>query len=63
MKLADNKELYLAYFVITCLLAMFYGSESMEEIAWRYVKVPELEQCVTLKLKDLEKVETIKKSM
>jgi hypothetical protein len=53
LKLGDNKELYLAYFLITCLLALFYGSESMEEVQRSYVKYEELERFATLKLREL----------
>ncbi|NPV26740.1 MAG: hypothetical protein HPY81_04595 [Firmicutes bacterium] len=60
LKLYDNKELYLAYFVIMCLLAMFYGSDSLEEVTRYYVTVEDLEQFVTSKLANLRQTENIK---
>lgn len=66
MKLVDNKELYLAYFIITCLLALFYGSESMDEIQRSYVKYEELERFTTLKLRELgegEETEELEKEL
>jgi hypothetical protein len=54
LRLYDNKELYLAYFVILSLLAMFYGSDSFEEVSRYYVTVQDLEQFITAKLESLK---------
>ena len=53
MKLATNRELYLAYFVILSLLAMFYGEDSLSEVSRSYVTVSDLEQFVSTRLQDL----------
>lgn len=53
MKLGTNRELYLAYFVILCLLAMFYGEDSLSEVSRSYVTVSDLEQFVSTRLQDL----------
>jgi len=47
MKLRDNSELYLAYFVILCLLAKFYNSEDQSLTSRQFVPLEELEETVT----------------
>jgi hypothetical protein len=47
MKLRNNSELYLAYFIILCLLAKFYNSEDQSLAARQFVPVEELEETVT----------------
>lgn len=54
MKFATNRELYLAFFVILSLLAMFYGEDSLSEVSRSYVTVSDLEQFVSTRLQDLE---------
>ncbi|HUS89301.1 MAG TPA: DUF6063 family protein [Desulfosporosinus sp.] len=54
MKLSTNRELYLAYFVILSLLAMFYGEDSLSEVSRSYVTASDLEQFVSTRLQDLE---------
>ncbi|KUO74896.1 MAG: hypothetical protein APF81_23415 [Desulfosporosinus sp. BRH_c37] len=54
MKLSTNRELYLAYFVILSLLAMFYGEDSLSEVSRSYVTVSDLEQFVSNRLQDLK---------
>jgi len=53
MKLSTNRELYLAYFVILSLLAMFYGEDSLSEVSRVYVTASDLEQFVSTRLQDL----------
>ena len=51
--LKDNRELYLAYFIILALLALFYGEDSLGELSRTYVTIHDLEQFVTGKLADI----------
>jgi len=53
MKLSTNRELYLAYFVILSLLAMFYGEDSLSEVSRSYVTASDLERFVSTRLEDL----------
>ncbi len=47
MKLKNNSELYLAYFLILCLLAKFYNSEDQNFASRQFVLVRDLEETVT----------------
>lgn len=47
MKLRNNSELYLAYFVILCFLAKFYNSEDQSFTSRQFVPLEELEETVT----------------
>jgi len=47
MKLRNNSELYLAYFVILCLLAKFYNSEDQSLTSRQFISLEELEETVT----------------
>lgn len=47
MKLRNNSELYLAYFIILCLLAKFYNSEDQSLTSRQFVPIEELEETVT----------------
>lgn len=47
MKLRNNSELYLAYFVILCLLAKFYNSEDQSLTSRQFLPLEELEETVT----------------
>jgi len=53
MGLNTNRELYLAYFIILCLLAMFYGEDSLSEVSRSYVTANDLEQFVTVRLREI----------
>lgn len=53
MGLSVNRELYLAYFIILSLLAMFYGEDSLSEVSRTYVTVGDLEQFVSERLKSI----------
>lgn len=53
MKLDNNKQLYTAYFIMLCLISMFYNGE--EAVATRqFVPVEELEQFVTSALEQVQ---------
>lgn len=47
MKLRNNSELYLAYFVMLCFLAKFYNSEDQSLTSRQFVPLEELEETVT----------------
>ncbi len=47
LKLRNNSELYLAYFVILCFLAKFYNSEDQSLTSRQFVPLEELEETVT----------------
>ncbi|MDD3653750.1 MAG: DUF6063 family protein [Desulfotomaculaceae bacterium] len=47
MKLRNNSELYLSYFVILCFLAKFYNSEDQSLTSRQFVPLEELEETVT----------------
>lgn len=47
IKLRNNSELYLAYFVLLCLLAKFYNSEDQTQASRQFVPLEELEETVT----------------
>lgn len=47
IKLRNNSELYLAYFVILCLLAKFYNSDYQTLSSRQFVPLEELEETVT----------------
>jgi len=47
MKLRNNRELYLAYFVILCLLAEFYNSKDQSMASRQFLGLEELEEKVT----------------
>ena len=47
MKLRNNSELYLAYFVILCLLAEFYNSKDQSMASRQFLGLEELEETVT----------------
>ena len=47
MKLRNNRELYLAYFVILCLLAEFYNSKDQSMASRQFLGLEELEENVT----------------
>ncbi|KLU60190.1 hypothetical protein CEB3_c36210 [Peptococcaceae bacterium CEB3] len=48
-----NRELYLAYFIILSLLAMFYGEDSLSEVSRSYVTAADLERFVSERLQSL----------
>ncbi len=56
IKLRNNSELYLAYFVILCFLAKFYNSEDQSLSSRQFVPLEELEETVT------EHVDTVMES-
>lgn len=47
MKLRNNSELYLAYFVVLCFLAKFYNSDDQSLTSRQFVPLEELEETVT----------------
>lgn len=47
MKLRDNSQLYLAYFVMLCLLAKFYNSDDQSLTSRQFLPLEELEENVT----------------
>lgn len=47
MKLQNNSKLYLAYFVILCLLAEFYNSKDQSMASRQFLGLDELEETVT----------------
>ena len=57
--LKDNAELYTAYFVILCLVAMFYDGEDMNTATRQYVQVTELESYITAKTEKIGQLEEI----
>ena len=59
MGLQNNVELYMAYFVMLCLLAMFYNSETLDAATRQYVPLKELEDFITSKLENIGRMEEI----
>jgi hypothetical protein len=47
MKLANNSELYLAYFAMLCLLAQFYNSDDQALTSRQFLPLEELEAIMT----------------
>jgi len=47
MSLRTNKELYLGYFTIICLLSKFYNSESQRMASRQFLLIDELEEFIT----------------
>lgn len=60
MKLDNNKQLYLAYLVMLCLMAQFFGTDAMDEVTRSYVTVSDLEEFITAKLQGLGQAENLK---
>lgn len=60
MKLDNNRQLYLAYLVILCLMAQFFGTDAMDEVTRSYVTVSDLEKFITNKLQGLGQEEDLK---
>ena len=56
MSLKNNKELYLGYFIILCLMAKFYNSDSQDMTSRQFLLVDELEEMVT---KQVEKINSL----
>lgn len=53
MKLKDNSQLYLAYFVILCMLARFYNSDDQSLSARQFLPLEELEKMVTEQIEEI----------
>lgn len=56
IKLRDNKELYLAYFIILCLLARFYNSEDQSMASRQFLLIDELEKVVTEQIEKINQL-------
>ena len=56
MSLRTNKELYLGYFIILCLLAKFYNSDEQAMTSRQFLLVDELEEAVT---EQVEKIQSL----
>ncbi len=56
MSLKTNKELYLGYFIILCLLAKFYNSDEQAMTSRQFLLVDELEEMIT---QQVEKIQSL----
>ena len=54
MSLKSNKELYLAYFIILCLLAKFYNSDDQAMTSRQFLPIEELEEMVTAQVEEIQ---------
>ncbi|MGM0369871.1 MAG: DUF6063 family protein [Bacillota bacterium] len=54
MSLRTNKELYLGYFIILCLLAKFYNSDEQAMSSRQFLLVKELEEMVTTQVERIQ---------
>ena len=57
--LKTNAELYTAYFIILCLIAMFYDGEDLNVVTRQFVPIIELEAFVTAKTEKIGQLEEI----